>query len=89
MRLLEAQEFAPPSLAEAMQQTGADAEMVRALAQRGDIVRVSDDVAFGKEAYAAAVAIVKEIVGRHGGSIVLEGAAPRGLRAVMRLPRAT
>jgi two-component system sensor histidine kinase TctE len=34
------------------------------------------------------LAIVKEIVGRHGGSIVLEGAAPRGLRAVMRLPRA-
>jgi len=35
------------------------------------------------------LAIVKEIVGRHGGSIMLEAATPRGLRAVMRLPRAS
>jgi len=34
------------------------------------------------------LAIVKEIVGRHGGTIVLEAVEPRGLRAVMRLPRA-
>jgi two-component system sensor histidine kinase TctE len=32
------------------------------------------------------LAIVKEIVVRHGGSIVLEAAQPRGLRAVLRLP---
>jgi len=34
------------------------------------------------------LAIVKEIVGRHGGSIVLAGVSPSGLRAVMSLPRA-
>jgi len=34
------------------------------------------------------LAIVKEIVARHGGSIALESVEPRGLRAVMRLPRA-
>ncbi|HEX6705638.1 MAG TPA: sensor histidine kinase [Albitalea sp.] len=33
------------------------------------------------------LAIVREIVGRHGGTIVLESVEPRGLRAVMRLPR--
>jgi selenocysteine-specific elongation factor len=72
VQLLEAQKFAPPSLAEAMQQTGADEEMVRALAQRGDIVRVSDDVAFSKVAYDAAVAIVREIVGASGSVTVAQ-----------------
>jgi two-component system sensor histidine kinase TctE len=32
------------------------------------------------------LAIVKEIVERHAGSVMLEGAAPRGLRAKVRLP---
>jgi len=72
VRLLEVQKFAPPSLAEAMQQTGADDEMVRALAQRGDIVRVSDDVAFGKDAYEGAVALVKEIVATSGSVTVAQ-----------------
>ncbi len=70
VRLLEIRRLAPPSLAEAMQQTGADAEMVRALAQRGDIVRVSDDVAFSRDAYDAAVAMVREIVAE-GGSVTV------------------
>jgi two-component system sensor histidine kinase TctE len=34
------------------------------------------------------LAIVKEIVGRHGGTVVLGAVHPRGLSAVMRLPRA-
>ena len=58
--------FAPPSLSEAMQQTGATAEMVRALAQRGDLIRVSDDVAFTKDAYEAAVDLVKEAINSGG-----------------------
>jgi selenocysteine-specific elongation factor len=66
LRLLDAQRFAPPSLAEAMQQTGADEELVRALAQRGDIVRVSDDVAFSKEAYESAVTMVKDLIAANG-----------------------
>ena len=35
------------------------------------------------------LAIVKEIVERHAGSVTLEGAVPRGLRVLMRLPLAT
>jgi len=35
------------------------------------------------------LAIVKEIAERHAGNVTLEGAAPRGLRVLMRLPRAT
>jgi two-component system sensor histidine kinase TctE len=34
------------------------------------------------------LAIVKEIVERHSGTVKLEGAVPRGLRAVIRLPQA-
>jgi two-component system sensor histidine kinase TctE len=32
------------------------------------------------------LAIVKEIAERHAGSVSLEGAVPRGLRVLMRLP---
>jgi selenocysteine-specific elongation factor len=72
VRLLESQPFAPPSLPEAKQQTGADEELVRALAQRGDIVRVSDDVAFGRAGYESAVAIVKEIIAANGSVTVAQ-----------------
>lgn len=34
------------------------------------------------------LAIVREIVGRHAGTVALEGAAPRGLRVVVHLPLA-
>jgi len=68
--LLRNQALAPQSLTEAMRQTGAGEELVRALAQSGEIVRVSDDVAFAKEAYESAVEMVKEIVGA-GGSVTV------------------
>jgi selenocysteine-specific elongation factor len=70
VRLLEAARFAPPSLAEAMQQTGATEEVVRALAQRRELARVSDDVAFGRDAYASAVELVKEMIAA-GGSVTV------------------
>ena len=66
LELLGRQPFAPPSLAEATQQTGASPEVVRALAQRGEIVRVSDDIAFTKDSYQAAVAMVREIISAEG-----------------------
>ncbi len=72
VRLLDGQRFAPPSLRDAMQQTGADEELVRALAQRGDIVRVSDDVAFSKTAYESAVAMVREIIAANGSVTVAQ-----------------
>ena len=62
--------FAPPSLAEAMQKSGATTEVVRALERRGDVVRLSDDVALTREAYASAVALVKEMVAE-GGSVTV------------------
>ena len=70
MALLRKHPLAPPSLPEAMQTSHAGEELVRALAQSGEIVRVSDDVAFAREAYESAVAMVKEIVAA-GGSVTV------------------
>ena len=72
IRVLGAEPLAPPSLAEAMQKSGATEEMVRALAQRGDIVRVSDDLAFTKDAYASAIALVREIIASSGSITVAQ-----------------
>ncbi len=66
VELLSKGRFAPPSLTEAMQRTGAAPEMVRALAAGGSIVRVSDDIAFSKQAYEEAVAMIREIVASSG-----------------------
>ncbi len=88
LRLLGAEPFTPPSLAEAMQQCGADEEMVRALAQRGDIVRASNDVAFTRDAYESAVALVREIVAVSGSVTVAQlrdrmGASRRPVLALL------
>jgi selenocysteine-specific elongation factor len=66
LEILGAQPFAPPSLPEAMRDAGASGEVVRALAQRGELVRVSDDIAFTRAAYDAAVELVREVVGADG-----------------------
>jgi selenocysteine-specific elongation factor len=73
--LLEAlgrQPFAPPSLPEAMQATGTGPEVVRALAQSGALVRVSEDIAFTRDAYAAAVAMVKDLIATNGSVTVAQ-----------------
>ena len=72
LQILDEQPFAPPSLAEAMEKSGATMEVVRALAQRGDIVRVSDDVAFSKDGYASAVELVKQIIAAEGSVTVAQ-----------------
>ncbi|HKC20459.1 MAG TPA: selenocysteine-specific translation elongation factor [Candidatus Dormibacteraeota bacterium] len=72
VRLLDESPLAPPSLAEAIQKTGVTIEVVRALARRGDIVRVSDDIAFSKSGYEAALALVKEIIAREGSVTVAQ-----------------
>ena len=64
--LLGAQRFAPPSLSEAMRDAGASAEVVRALAQKGDLVRLSEDVAFTRAAYEEALQLVREMVASDG-----------------------
>jgi selenocysteine-specific elongation factor len=88
LELLGRQPFAPPSLAEALQQTGASPEVVRALGQRGDIVRVTDDIAFTRDAYDAAVVIVREIVASSGSITVAQlrdrmGASRRPVLALL------
>jgi selenocysteine-specific elongation factor len=72
LEVLGRRPFAPPSLPEAMEQTGATAEIVRALAQRGDVVRVSDDIAFTADAYESAVSLVREIVASSGSVTVAQ-----------------
>jgi selenocysteine-specific elongation factor len=66
LELLDAQPFAPPSLPEAMRAAGASAEVVRALAQRGELVRLSEDVAFTRAAFDSAVSLVREVVAAEG-----------------------
>jgi selenocysteine-specific elongation factor len=88
LELLGRRPLAPPSLTEAIKQTGASAEIVRALAQRGDIVRVGDDMAFTKDAYEAAVAMVKEIISASGSITVAQlrdrmGASRRPVLALL------
>jgi len=88
LRVLGADPFTPPSLQEAMRQSGAGEELVRALVQRGDIVRVSDDVAFTEGAFDSAVAMVKEIIGVSGSVTVAQlrdrmGASRRPVLALL------
>src|SRR5260370_16401032 len=49
LALLGAEPFAPPSLVEAMRTAGATSEIVGALAQRGDLERLSDDIALTRD----------------------------------------
>ncbi|MHB8614213.1 MAG: selenocysteine-specific translation elongation factor [Candidatus Dormibacteraceae bacterium] len=88
VELLGRQPLAPPSLTEALKQSGAGAEVVRALTQRGDIVRVGDDVAFTRDAYEEAVAIVREIISTSGSITVAQlrdrmGASRRPVLALL------
>jgi selenocysteine-specific elongation factor len=68
-RLLEVlgrQPYAPPSLPEAMREAGAGPEVLRALVQRGEVIRLSEDVGFTRSAYDDAITLVREIVDRDG-----------------------
>jgi selenocysteine-specific elongation factor len=88
LELLGREPFAPPSLQEAMQQTGVGPEVMRALAQGGAIVRVSDDIAFTQDAYANAVVMVKELIATTGSVTVAQlrdrmGASRRPVLALL------
>jgi selenocysteine-specific elongation factor len=88
LELLGNDPFAPPSLQEAMQRTGAGTEVVRALAQRGAIVRVSDDIAFTQDAYSNAVGVVKDLIATTGSVTVAQlrdrmGASRRPVLALL------
>jgi len=86
--LLARESFTPPSLGEAMQQTGATEETVRALVQSGEIVRLSSDVALTKDAYASALELVKELIQANGSVTVAQlrdrmGASRRPVLALL------
>jgi len=66
LELLAAEPFAPPSLPEAMRDAAAGPEIVRALERGGDLVRLSPDVAFTRDAYERAVAVVREVIAAEG-----------------------
>jgi selenocysteine-specific elongation factor len=88
LELIGRNPFAPPSLQEAMQQTGVGPEVVRALALGGAIVRVSDDIAFTHDAYANAVELVKELIAATGSVTVAQlrdrmGASRRPVLALL------
>ena len=88
LELLGAEPFAPPSLAEAMRTAGVTPEIVRALAQRGDLERLSDDIAFTRDAYERAVAAVKELIASTGSVSVAQlrdrlGASRRPMLALL------
>jgi selenocysteine-specific elongation factor len=68
LQVLGRDPFAPPSLPEAMQQSGAGHEVVRLLAQRQEIVRLSPEIALTRAAYDRAVGLVQELAA--GGSPV-------------------
>jgi selenocysteine-specific elongation factor len=49
-----------------MRASHAGPEIVRALVQRGEVVKVADDIAFTREAYDSAVELVRAIIGESG-----------------------
>jgi selenocysteine-specific elongation factor len=49
-----------------MREAGASAEIVRALTQKGELVRLSEDVAFTRAAFEAALELVRDTVAREG-----------------------
>ena len=62
--------YAPPSLPDALREAGAGPEVLRALAREGKLVRLSEEVAFTREAYDSALALVREIAAAEGGVTV-------------------
>ncbi len=90
-RLLEVlgrQPFAPPSLPDAMETAGAGPEILRALVQRGDLIRLNDDIAFTKAAYEKAVELVRALVADTGSVTVAQlrdrmGASRRPVLALL------
>ena len=70
------------------EKSGASTEVVRALERRGDVVRLSDDVAFTRDAYEKAVGLVKEMVAASGSVTVAQlrdrmGASRRPVLALL------
>jgi selenocysteine-specific elongation factor len=88
IEILGIEPFAPPSLAEAMGTVGATPEHVRALAQSGELERLSDDMAFTRDAYERAVVAVRDLIATNGSVSVAQlrdrlGASRRPMLALL------
>jgi selenocysteine-specific elongation factor len=88
IEILGVEPFAPLSLAEAMRTAGATPEHVRALVQSGELERLSDDIAFTRDAYERAVVAVRELIGTTGSVSVAQlrdrlGASRRPMLALL------
>ncbi|MDQ6692420.1 MAG: selenocysteine-specific translation elongation factor [Candidatus Dormibacteraeota bacterium] len=70
VKVLGRSPFAPPSLPEALREAAAGQEVLRALLKSGEVVRLSDDVAFTRTAYESALNLVTRIVQAEGGVTV-------------------
>ncbi len=70
VELLGQNPYAPPSLPEALRGAEAGPEVLRALLRKGELVRLSEDVVFTREAYEAALVLVRQIVEAEGGVTV-------------------
>jgi len=71
-----------------MEKSGAGAEVVRALERNGDLVRLSEEVVFTRDAYEGAVALVREMIASSGSITVAQlrdrmGASRRPVLALL------
>jgi selenocysteine-specific elongation factor len=62
--------YSPPSGRELLDATGADLALIRALAEQGEIVRLSDGIYFDRDAYDEAVATVVALIRSEGEATV-------------------
>jgi len=72
LALLSRRPFAPPSLPDALQQSGASWEVARALIARGEVVRLSAEVVFSRRAVDAATEVVVDMLREQGQVTVAE-----------------
>lgn len=64
--LLRRGRFSPPSLPDVMSSTGVDADLIAALVEEGQVVRVSEGLIFARDAYDDLVACVLDLIDGDG-----------------------
>ncbi len=66
VELIDSGGFTPISLNEAMRESGAGPETLRALIRRGDVVRLSDEMAYSRPVYERALELVRRAMQEEG-----------------------
>ena len=88
LEILGRNPFSPPSIPDALMESGATSEVLKALARRGDLVLLSPEIAFTRQAYEDGLLLVREIVGEAGSITVAQlrdrmGASRRPVLALL------